>query len=336
MMPTNEALGRQNASSQAELGRVVELQQTRVLQVLLFDSSGWLEAGLRRAAEVLGQSDRLRVLREEEVGQTTSIDLMVWEQVTPAENSLETYEHWHRRFPLARSITVWGPWCIGGFRNGFPVSGENYVAWLVWPWQVQCFLRQWFSDQGTLWDLPRTASLAERLGRAAVAYERDPAWGPVSIDLIGSESGLAEAVAAACETLGWSVTRFDGVPQRQAALLQRGPDAVAAHRFWIWARPAALGDDNPVERLGAGPSGSGLELQGFSELTYAAANDSGTLGMEPPCGSAGPRPAAVSTQAISYGAEPRVKQTTGVARRVILPQPFLLAELQAAVRDLCF
>lgn len=307
-MPTNESLGRTKVVAQAGSGPELELHRPSVVHALLFDSTGCLERGLHRAAEVLGQSKRLRVLRADEVSQETTVDLIVWEQLTPAAGVADEYERWHRRFPLARFVTVWGPWCIGGFRNGFPLSGENYVTWLVWPWQVQCFLRQWFSDQATLWDLPRTAGLAERVGRAALAYERDPMWGPVSIDLISADADLAEALTMACKTLGWSVTRFQSVNQRQASLRQPGTADRKVCRQWIWAPSAGSPEAGEAER--ANPSGSGIELLAFAESTLPETNHSAHDSLEVPAAE--------------------------LTRRVILPQPFLLAELQAAVRDLCF
>lgn len=275
------------------------LNRTRELHVLLFDTMGCLQVGLGRAAEVLGLVDRLRLFQADDVGLDETIDLIVFEQLTPAQLSLDVYERWHRRFPLARFVTVWGPWCLGGARNGFPVSGENYVNLLVWPWQVQCFLRQWFGDQATLWDVPRTSSPTERLARGTIAVESKPAWGPVVIDLICSDHAMEEALSVACQTLGWSVDRFPTVEARESDATRRRQSVTGTRRLWIWEPALNPTDTSPDHLLASTPSGSGIVLLGFAELTDSWAS-----------------------------------QPTG--RRLLLPKPFLLAELQAAVRDLCF
>lgn len=297
-MPRNDQTERMNSISQDYPGSVLP-KRTRHLRVLLFDTTECLQVGLRRAAEVLGLVDRLRVFHAEDVGRDETIDLIVFEQRTPAELSPDVYERWRRRFPLARVVTVWGPWCLGGGRNGFPVSGESYVNLVVWPWQAQCFLRQWFSDQATLWDLPRTSGPTERLARGTIAVDSKPTWGPVTLDLICSDPAMEETLGMACETLGWSVERFPTVAARESGTRNHGQPETDARRLWIWEPAPNPTDTSPDQLLASAPSGSGLVLLGFAELTAGWAS-----------------------------------QPTG--RRVLLPKPFLLAELQAAVRDLCF
>lgn len=297
-LPRNDQTERMNSISQDNPGSVLP-KRTRQLRVLLVETTEWLQVGLRRAAEVLGLVDRLRVFHADDIGRDEPIDLIVFEQRTPAELSSDVYERWRHRFPLARVVTVWGPWCLGGGRNGFPVSGESYVNLVVWPWQVQCFLRQWFSDQATLWDVPRTSSPTERLARGTNAVESKPAWGPEAIDLICSDPAMEEALSMACETLGWSVERFPAVAARESDTRKRGQPEKGAGRLWIWEPAPNPTDTSPDQLLAASPSGSGIMLLGFAELTGRWANDS-------------------------------------TARRLFLPKPFLLAELQAAVRDLCF
>jgi len=325
-------------TSQARRSSLTTPDRQRRLHVLLMEATGRLEVGLRRAAEVLGLGDRLQVFRSEDPEQGETIDLIVLEQLTPAQLPPEDYERWHRRFPLARLVTVWGPWCLGGGRNGFPVSGENVVASLVWPWQIQCFVRQWFNDHTTLWDLPRTSSLAERLARATSAIEAAPVWGPVTVDLVCSDPAMEEALMLASATLGWKAERFTDVATREKDLGRREQARAGAGRLWIWEPAAVAGGTLRADRLAAVPSGSGIVLRGFAELTDGCVNEP-TWGL--PSGEArglGPvnpstppanRPAAISGRLLDSPGD-------ATARLLCLPKPFLLAELQAAVRDLCF
>lgn len=278
--------------------------------------SGGLAPPILRAAKVIGVSDRVRLWKGQDAAATLDLDLVVISQLTPAEIPPATLAAWRCHYPLARQVTVWGPWCIGGQRNGFPDSGTCYVSWLSWPWQIQFFLRQYFGGQSTLWDLPATRTTTDRLAQAAKAAvfelskqqtSADAVTFPSRIDLVPAPNGIAGALPAACASLCWN-TRVWG----DVAELIRVP-ASARAPIWIWEPDVPQVSLTEIVRLREQLPGAGIILLGFAEIlgVTAASTDAHLI------------------QDLNHALS--VNSAT-----VLLPKPFLFSELQAAVCDLSF
>jgi len=276
-------------------------------------TAGSLGEPLRRAATVVGVQDRVQCWNSDDLAETSDLDLLVFSQRTPAEWSPATTARWRRRFPLARQVVVWGPWCVGGHRHGFPDPGIIYVSWLSWPWQIQCFLRQYFGNERTLWDLPATRSAADRLARASLAMESDLskqatlAAGATSrnqMDLVPSASGVGTALVEACAIMGWNPRVWtDVLDLVRASDTQRAP-------VWIWEPEVPRDRLDAILQVRQQLRGPGIVLLGYAEILAAVGDDGLNRDFN---------------QALS-----------AMEATVLLPKPFLFAELQAAVGDLRF
>ncbi|MDP1563129.1 MAG: hypothetical protein Q8M16_17255 [Pirellulaceae bacterium] len=279
-------------------------------------SSVGLAPPILRAATIVGVPDRVHLWRALDAAATSDLDLLVLSQLTPAEIPPSTLAGWRSQHPLARQVTVWGPWCIGGHRNGFPDSGTSYVSWLSWPWQIQCFLRQYFGGQSTLWDLPATRTTADRLARAANALvsslpsQQSPALVatfPSRIDLVPAPSGMADALPEACAGLGWNTRVWGNIAE-----LIRVPASERAP-IWIWEPEVPQVSLTEIVRLREQLPGAGIILLGYAEILGVTAVST----------------AAGLIQDLSHA-------LSANSATVLLPKPFLFSELQAAICDLSF
>lgn len=265
----------------------------------------------QRAAEIVGVSDRIQILDAVEAQDVQDLDLIVHAQQTPAQLSPARLAEWRRRFPLARQVIVWGPWCEGGMRNGYFEPGSICISQLVWPWRFQCFLRQFFHDRPTLWDLPATRTAADRLGAAAIVTDQTLCFqskleesSQQPLDVVSSPSGLGSALPQLCESLGWMIRPWDSVSE----LLQLPPEERGP--IWIWEPEAPSGTFTEIVNTRQHLAGRGIILLGFAEILSHV--QCGPLGLQ------------LQTALGEHG------------RTVLLPKPFLVAELQAAVCDLSF
>lgn len=306
----------QSRLSRLNLCRCAELiPANAILRVAIVEEPGAPTMGLgtsiQRAAEVVGVTDRIQVLNADDAPDVQDLDLIVRAQQTPAQLSPASLAQWRRRFPLARQVIVWGPWCEGGLRNGYFEPGSICVSQLVWPWRFQCFLRQFFSDRPTLWDLPATRTAADRLGTSAIVADDlfcfEPTLEEASqrrLDIVSSSSGVGSALPELCESLGWTIRPWSSV----AALLhlpaeERGP-------IWIWEPEAPSGLFSEIVNTRQQLAGRGIILLGFAEILSHVQCGPSSLELQPAL--------------CEHG------------RTVLLPKPFLVAELQAAVCDLSF
>lgn len=290
------------------------------IRIAIFETETAPDASLalpvQRAAAILGQTDHLQLWMNPDRSATRDLDLMVVSQLTPAEISAAMRTDWRRQFPLARQVTVWGPWCMGGLRNGYPDPGTTYVSWLSWPWQIQIFLRQLSEKQPTLWDLPATRSSTERLALAASSgvatkpvgsIRKDGSTSAIPLDLIPSGTGTGLALHEACTYSDWRPRVWPSVSD-----LVRAPKSERAS-LWIWEPDVPQVSLPEIVRQRRQLSGSGIILLGFAEIL--GANDAQT-----------------DTQTI----QGLNQALSAEEKTVLLPKPFLVSELQAAICDLSF
>ncbi len=268
---------------------------------------------LTRAAKVVGVEAQLEVLISPDTSESFNLDLMVLSQQTPAEFTPDIYRSWRCRFPLARLVTVWGPWCIGGHRQGFPHSETIYVSWLSWPWQVQCFLRQLYRAEPTLWDLPSTRSTTDRLAKAVDAFDSSGGPGVASaierrtlgtLEVVASAAGLGSALPQALGTLGLKARVWHDVGElARLPITERGS-------IWIWEPDVPRLSTSEIVRMREQLPGAGIILLGFAEILGRTRQNDGCHDLSHRLSQAGPT--------------------------ILLPKPFLVSELQAAVSDLSF
>lgn len=50
-------------------------------------------------------------------------------QSQPGQFSTDTLSHWQSRFPFTLTVVLYGSWCEGETRSGFPVASSERVAW---------------------------------------------------------------------------------------------------------------------------------------------------------------------------------------------------------------
>jgi len=256
------------------------------------------------------------------------LDLIVFVQRQPTEWTETAYRSIHQKYPLARLITVWGPWCMGGHRSGHPWPGSIYVSWSAWTWQAICFFRQWQNGDPTLWDPPVTRSTVDRLSQAsrpATSAPREqerehalPAQA-IQVGLVTAIEGLEQSLRLACNSMGWQVV----ADLRQADLNSGRLDQRCQAWIWELALPhVSAAEFWHLRRQLPGPC---LVLIGFYEVQSAWMEE---LQKEPP---------EVADRDREPNAHPAIapQEPLHLAATLFLHKPFLLSELQAAVGYLC-
>lgn len=93
----------------------------------------------------------------------------------PESFSRSWIDQWQQRYPLARFVVLLGSWCEGEVRSGRPWPGVTRVYW-------HQAARLEFADAAAggftnLWNLPRTATDAERLDAAVHGATAAPVSG---------------------------------------------------------------------------------------------------------------------------------------------------------------
>ena len=102
----------------------------------------------------------------------------------------------HRQTPLARLLTLTGPWCDGELRAGQQAHGVVRIRWHQWRQQLPAELSSRASR------LPRTATGAERLDHQIGALATSGREGGLVAICTSSRNGYL-ALAGACQSLGW-------------------------------------------------------------------------------------------------------------------------------------
>lgn len=114
-------------------------------------------------------------------------DAIVIAQSNPGQIRSYEIERLHAASPLSRLVVLAGSWCEGELRSGRPSPGVIRILWHQWQPRLTALLDSGSTDAWPLWQIPRTASLDERL-----ACTVDLPW--------PARSGLIAIYAAAHET----------------------------------------------------------------------------------------------------------------------------------------
>ena len=165
-------------------------------------------------------------------------------QARPGRMSQRQVEQLHRRAPLARMLTVVGPWCEGEPRSGHPWVGVTRIYWHQWPAR----LPQALGLTASVPYEPRTSSDVDRLLRAVTPkLRRRPVAGVVALCTASPES--FRALADACQAIGYrpqqeqvgaNLLLIDGWNNVPAELSQRGGHVAPAVLLADWPRPEDL------------------------------------------------------------------------------------------------
>jgi hypothetical protein len=234
---------------------------------------------------------------------SSGVDLIVVSQDHPTQRSPAWYRDYQQRFPLARWVTVCGPWCSGAFRTGYPNAMTAYVSRLAWPWQCENFIRRYFQQQATPWDPPATRSTTERLARGLPDVATSPPT--VTVHMIAARSGVGLGWNDVAAGLQWSAITYDGIAQA----LESGPAGDPA-AVWLWELdvPGLTPQRFCEGRRALG--GHCLVVWGFAEILWE------------------------SWAAALYQQAGPADLAPGLGATHFMAQPLLLWELQAAIRDL--
>lgn len=124
-------------------------------------------------------------------------------QTRPGQFSAREIEKLHGREPLARLVTLTGPWCEGEQRSGRPIPGVVRVAWRNWRERLP--LEFAINGNRALW--PRTLTEIDRIEtRRESASDITPRCGQVTI--CAARSADYNYLSDAVQQLGISATLF--------------------------------------------------------------------------------------------------------------------------------
>jgi CheY-like chemotaxis protein len=134
--------------------------------------------------------------RDPQTARADSPSAIVVLQSRPAADAARDVELLHRQAPLARLVTLTGPWSDGELRTGRLPAGVVRIRWHQWRQQLPAELTSRSAR------LPRTATDAERLDRQISALATTAkAGGRVAIRT--SSRNAYRVLADACQSLGW-------------------------------------------------------------------------------------------------------------------------------------
>jgi CheY-like chemotaxis protein len=128
-------------------------------------------------------------------------EAVVIAQSRPGQFSSRQIESLHAASPLSRLVALLGSWCEGEMRSGKPWPGVIRVLWHQWQPRLIPPLAPDSAPHCTLWELPRTAPVAEQYAAAA-----DVAW-PKRDGLVAIHAPTVhnyEQVRDVCRQAGYS------------------------------------------------------------------------------------------------------------------------------------
>ncbi|GEM_PF-1887930 len=238
-----------------------------------------------------------------------------------------TYQATQRLWPLARILTVYGPWSAGSWRSGKLWPGAINVPWTSWPLQLMVFGEQFFAGVGTLWDGPLTTSINQRLTQGTIpvagksqipsptrtgieAEKTLPSRDELVVHVLAREYRVQEAIEEACLGLGWKIGSqpISESPEKSSKI---GPIPTGAEVpdptqpcVWVWDldQPSVTAESFWKQR--AQLDGGCIAISGFLEIQSMS-----TFGM----------------QTVTPANWNLMGQT------LFLRKPFMLPELQAAI-----
>jgi len=90
-------------------------------------------------------------------------------QSRPGQISERDVQRLHAAAPLARLVSLVGPWCEGEMRSGHPLPGIVRVPWRAWQTQLMQELGLSGQNETSAATMPRTATAADRIETALAA-----------------------------------------------------------------------------------------------------------------------------------------------------------------------
>jgi CheY-like chemotaxis protein len=126
-------------------------------------------------------------------------------QSRPGQFSSQQIERLHAASPLSRLVALLGSWCEGELRSGRPWPGVIRVLWHQWQPRLIPQLTVDPAFPCALWELPRTATIAEQMAAAA-----EVAW-PKREGVIAIHAPTVdnyEALSQACRPAGYATIWF--------------------------------------------------------------------------------------------------------------------------------
>lgn len=121
-------------------------------------------------------------------------------QTRPGMFSQSQVERLHAAAPLTRFVALLGSWCEGETRTGQPWPGVTRIYWHQATSQLEELLHV-NSSGHSVWDMPRTATVAERLLHTTT----EPVPPRNGLIAISTETPTAfDALADACRARGYS------------------------------------------------------------------------------------------------------------------------------------
>jgi len=149
--------------------------------------------------------------------QKQSADVFLWLEDRPGCHSIQDYYKIRRSFPLSYQIVVTGPWSAGSGVAGSGRSGRTldeafHVSWIQFPYRWQNFRDTWNRKTSSIWDLPNTSPVKDRL--AVLAKQETEYYVPkkdLSFLIQSEDSSYRSELGNMLQTIG-----------HQAAQIQQG------------------------------------------------------------------------------------------------------------------
>lgn len=132
-------------------------------------------------------------------------DVILVGQSRPGQIRPRQVEQLHSASPLSRLVVLAGSWCEGELRSGRPATGVIRVLWHQWQPRLIPFLQPGSAPIPALWQMPRTASLDERLASTVGS------WWPRREGLVAIHTDVRETFAAlseACHAGGYATVWY--------------------------------------------------------------------------------------------------------------------------------
>jgi hypothetical protein len=138
------------------------------------------------------------------LSQADAPHVVLFAQSRPGQFAQSDIEAIHAEAPLSRLVVLLGSWCEGEMRTGKPWLGVVRVVWHQWAARMIPELTGSEADGGSLWRLPRTASPAEQLARAAEGnWQRGQGLVVIHTRLFCDYQALSDACLAGGYSTTW-------------------------------------------------------------------------------------------------------------------------------------
>lgn len=161
-------------------------------------------------------------------------EVIVIVQSRPGQIQPFEVEQLHAASPLSRLVVLAGSWCEGELRSGQPFPGVMRVLWHQWQPRLMPFLQAAAAPVVEAWQMPRTASLDERLGSTVGAsWPRRGGLIAVHAETFSTYSALSEACRAGGYATVWHVADAAVAASGVVAALADGISCDAVGRCFL-------------------------------------------------------------------------------------------------------